>query len=117
MVCTAISKALLLRKVVQSFCKHNGYHLTESNVFILFCVVEIWRTKKRSATITDINEFLKRTKRTYATNRIAEYLNKLISYDLLTKEGQYPARYSPNVTALNSIYEMERKLRLSRTDK
>jgi hypothetical protein len=117
MVCSSISKAVLFRRVVKQFCQQNGYRLTESNFYVLFSVIEIRRKEKHSATVADICAFLKRTRRTYATNVVANYLNTLIGYGLIEKQGQYPAKYSPTIAALNDIFSIEQKLRKSRTDR
>jgi hypothetical protein len=112
---TAINRWMLFPKILKSYNKKNGCHITMACCFTLISVAHL--AKGRRTTMKEIQEHLKLNRHFYGSNIINGHLNNMLALELISKDGHYPARYSLTLYGRNTLNYLENKLRKARIDR
>lgn len=112
----AISAYLVFRHALKTFNKKNNQRLTQSAVYILLSVHHCSK-RKIGTTANDIFNLLKLNRRTCSMTTINKHLSKFLELGWVEKQDSYPATYRLTVEGVNTLNEIEERLKNARPDR
>jgi Fe2+ or Zn2+ uptake regulation protein len=112
----AISAYLVFRHAIKTFNKKNNQRLTQVSVYILLCVHHCSK-RKIGAKANDISNLLKLNRHTCSMTTINKHLSKFLELGWIEKTGQYPAKYRLTIEGINTLNEIEERIKNARPDR
>jgi hypothetical protein len=110
-----LKRALCFNRALRKHNKRNIPKLNPSSVFILLAVYDI--LKDPPCTTSTILEFLERNKHTYSSTVVNSAIKLFKENGWVEVSNTYPARYTLTVEGMNTLNELERRVRVERSDK